>query len=111
MNELQDLLSSISDEDMKKITNIARSIMSDNTKSESDEKPKNQSNPLPFDDNTVNKILSVMGKINKEDNRTRLISDLKPLLSAERQKKADDAIKFLQMIDMLPLLRGMFGNE
>lgn len=111
MNELQDLLSSISDEDMKKITNIARSIMSDNSKSESDEKPKNQSNPLPFDDNTVNKILSVMGKINKEDNRTRLISDLKPLLSAERQKKADDAIKFLQMIDMLPLLRGMFGNE
>lgn len=111
MNELQDLLSSISDEDMKKITNIARSIMSDNTKSESDEKPKNQSNPLPFDDNTVNKILSVMGKINKEDNRTRLISDLKPLLSAERQKKADDAIKFLQMIDMVPLLRGMFGNE
>lgn len=111
MNELQDLLSSISEEDMKKISNIARSIMSDNSKSESNEQPKNQSNQLPFDDNTVNKILSVMGKINKEDNRTRLISDLKPLLSAERQKKADDAIKFLQMIDMLPLLRGMFGNE
>ena len=55
--------------------------------------------------------MSVMGQMNKEDSRTRLILDLKPLLNEDRRKKADDAIKFLQLMDTLPLLKGMFGNE
>ena len=52
--------------------------------------------------------MSLMGNMNKEDSRTRLISDLKPLLSEERRKKADEAIKFLQLMEFLPLLKGMF---
>ena len=53
-------------------------------------------------------LVSVMGQLNKEDTRTRLITDLKPLLSEERRKKADEAIKFLQLMDLLPLLKGLF---
>ena len=49
-----------------------------------------------------------MGKMGKDDYRTRLINDLKPMLSDERQKKADEAMKFLQLMEILPLLRGMF---
>lgn len=108
MADLQELLSSISDEDMSKLKNVAESLMMNTAPKE---QPKQNTSALPFDEKTIGKIMSVMGKMNKEDSRTRLILDLKPLLSDERRKKADDAIKFLQLMDTLPLLKGMFGNE
>jgi hypothetical protein len=52
--------------------------------------------------------MGVMVQMNKEDYRTRLISDLKPMLNSERQKKADEAVKFLQLMQVLPLLKGLF---
>ena len=58
--------------------------------------------------NTVSKIMGVMRQMNKEDYRTRLISDLKPMLNSERQKKAYEAVKFLQLMQVLPLLKGLF---
>ncbi len=108
MADLQELLSSISEEDMAKLKNVAESLMG-NTKPK--EQPKKTVPSLPFDENMISKLMSVMGQMNKEDSRTRLILDLKPLLNEDRRKKADDAIKFLQLMDTLPLLKGMFGNE
>lgn len=112
MADLQELLSSISDEDMAKIKSVADSLMSNNTKNESKQEPSQVNNfSLPFDMGTMGKMMSLMGQMNKDDHRTRLIGDLKPLLSEERRQKADEAIKFLQLMDMLPLLKGLFGNE
>lgn len=109
MIDIGSLLSSVSDEDMAKLKSVAESIMSDGT-NQTQEAPKEavKSGDFPIDMNTVNKIMSVMGQMNKEDYRTRLIKDLKPMLSDERQKKADDAVKFLQLMQILPLLKGMF---
>ncbi len=108
MADLQDLLSSISDEDMAKLKNVAESLMGGATPKQ----PEKKSAPaLPFDEKMMGKLMSVMGQLNKEDSRTRLILDLKPLLKDERKQKADEAIKFLQLMDVLPLLKGMFGNE
>lgn len=109
MADLQELISSISDEDMKKLQSVAASIMGG-----AEEKPQTapaRSPVLPFDDNTIGKVMSLMGQMGKEDDRTRLINDLKPLLSPERRKRADEAVKFLQLMEMLPLLKGLFGNE
>ena len=112
MADLQEILSSISDEDMAKIKSVADSIMSNNAKSESKQEQSQANNfSLPFDMGTMGKMMSLMGQMNKEDHRTRLIQDLKPLLSDDRRQKADEAIKFLQLMDMLPLLKGLFGNE
>ncbi|MGN0538823.1 MAG: hypothetical protein ACI4KI_03110 [Candidatus Fimenecus sp.] len=108
MADLQELLSSISDEDMAKIKSVADSIMNNNQKSETPTKNSSQLASLPIDDGIMQKLVSVMGQLNKEDSRTRLITDLKPLLSEERRKKADEAIKFLQLMDLLPLLKGLF---
>lgn len=108
MADLQELLSSISDEDMAKLKNVAESLMGNTVPKE---QPKKTAPSLPFDEKMISKLMSVMGQMNKEDSRTRLILDLKPLLNEERRKKADDAIKFLQLMDTLPLLKGMFGNE
>lgn len=84
MADLQDLLSSISDEDMAKIKTVADSLM--NGGKETEKKLPKLSDGI-FDDNSMGKMMSVMSRLNREDDRTRLISDLKPLLSAERQKK------------------------
>lgn len=108
MIDIENLLSSVSDEDMAKIKSIADSLMSSNESKE--EKPKETPKvpDFPIDMNTVSKIMSVMGQMNKEDYRTRLITDLKPMLNTERQKKADEAVKFLQLMQVLPLLKGLF---
>lgn len=107
MIDIESLLSSVSDEDMAKIKSVAESLMSNN---EPKEKPKEtpKAPDFPIDMNTVSKIMSVMGQMNKEDYRTRLITDLKPMLNTERQKKADEAVKFLQLMQVLPLLKGLF---
>ncbi len=108
MIDIESLLSSVSDEDMAKIKSVAESIMSSNEPKQEQPKETVKTPDFPIDMNTVNKIMGVMGQMNKEDYRTRLITDLKPMLNGERQKKADDAIKFLQLMQILPLLKGMF---
>ncbi len=49
-------------------------------------------------------MLSML-KTPAQDNRTALITALRPHLSAERQKRADRAIKILRILDILPLLK------
>lgn len=55
---------------------------------------------------TVTKILPLLAAFRQEDNNTRLLHALRPLLGEERQKKADEAIKILSMLRLLPILRG-----
>ena len=44
-----------------------------------------------------------------QDKRSELIAALKPYLSATRQKRADEAMQMLRLLDMLPLLTsGLF---
>lgn len=49
-------------------------------------------------------ILSAL-KAPAQDSRTALITALKPHLSAERQLRADRAIKILRLLDILPILK------
>lgn len=65
-----------------------------------------------FDPAQIAKIISVISRIKNtaSDNRSNLLMALKPMLSPPRREKVDTAIKFLKLIDMLPLLResGLF---
>lgn len=109
MIDIENLLSSISDEDMAKIKNLADSLTEkgDSNNREEPQKSELMSN-LPIDMNMMQKIMELMGQFNKEDYRTRLIQDLKPMLRDERKQKADEAVRFLQLMEVLPLLRGLF---
>lgn len=42
----------------------------------------------------------------KEDDRTRLLQALRPHLSPEKRDRVDKAVKFLKIMDILPLIRG-----
>ena len=60
----------------------------------------------------VTRLAPMLSSIQQEDDSTRLLHALRPLLGATRQKKLDEAIRLLQMMRMLPLLRqsGILGQ-
>lgn len=61
---------------------------------------------------TVTKIAPLLSQVNREDESTQLLRALRPLLGPARQKKLDEAIKILQMMRLLPLLKdsGLFSG-
>ena len=52
------------------------------------------------------KIAPLLSTIRQEDKNTRLLRALRPMLGQERQRKLDEAEKMLQMLRILPLLKG-----
>ena len=60
----------------------------------------------------VTKLGPLLSQVNQESDSTRLLKALRPLLSGERQKKVDEAMKILQMMRLLPLLKesGLFSG-
>ena len=55
----------------------------------------------------VKKMSAIMGAMNGagNDSRTAFIAALKPLLSPERRHKADEALRMMRLLEMLPILR------
>lgn len=59
-----------------------------------------------FDLGALGSIANLMDKLNRnDDKRCQLIAALRPLLSPERQQRADEALKIIKLIDLLPLIR------
>lgn len=60
----------------------------------------------------VSRIAPLLSQVNREDESTRLLHALRPLLGTARQKKLDEAIKILQMMRLMPLLKesGVFSG-
>lgn len=119
MDNIGDLLSSISPEDMERLKNVASSLMSQSG-SEPSSAPKEQgaggNRNAPnadisslFGGDMAKTLMTVATQMNKEDDNTRFISALRPLLSEDRRKKADETMKFLKLMEMLPLLKGFFN--
>ena len=46
----------------------------------------------------------LLASANREDDSTRLLAALRPLLGEARQKKLDEASKILKLLHLLPLL-------
>lgn len=61
------------------------------------------------DDNSddLKRVMSLISRFKNqgEDNRTRLLLALKPILSEERARRVDGAVKLLKLIQLLPLLK------
>ena len=55
--------------------------------------------------NTMMKIAPLLNTLNQEDDSTRLLNALKPLLKNERRQKIDEAIKIMRMLKFLPILK------
>ncbi|MBQ8027819.1 MAG: hypothetical protein IJ262_00260 [Clostridia bacterium] len=98
------LLSSLSEEDIAGLMNMAQSVFSSQTPPKKEEKKKEEGS---FDFSSIAKIASLMGFLSGEENdpRCNLLSALKPLLSKEKQSKVDQAIKMLHLMAVLPKLK------
>ena len=74
----------------------------------SDPPPQQPALPALPDANTlqmVTRLAPMLAAVRQEDDSTRLLRALRPLLGEERQKKLDEAIRILQFMRMLPILR------
>ena len=53
----------------------------------------------------VSKMMPLISSINQEDDSTRFLRSLKPLLGDTRRKRLEEAIRMMQMLRFLPLLK------
>ncbi len=102
--DIGSILSSLSDEDMSNLSNAAQQLFGEQQKS----------GPAPgisggIDPQMLTKIMQIMPLLqNGGDNeRTRLICALKPLLSPQRRRKADEALQIMRVLDMLPMIENI----
>ena len=86
MDKLSSILSD--EESLKQIAELAQMFMSEGD-SEGNNSP---------DVSSIMKLSSLAGVFSQQDRNTQLLLALKPHLSDERQKKADNAIKLLKLI-------------
>lgn len=71
--------------------------------------PEQNKSPLGIDTDAlkmISKFAPLLSSFQQEDDSTRFLHALRPMLGEERQKKLDESIKLLQLMRMLPLLKG-----
>lgn len=127
MDNLNDIISSLSADDINMLKGVASSILggsdeennNNNTESKQNQ-AANQSHGqgsnalasfgLNMDDfNMMMKAKTIFDKMNSASNKnTDLILALKPHLAPEHRAKADTAIKILRLFDVLPYLKDLF---
>jgi len=56
-------------------------------------------------------LTKIMGSMNARDPRTDLILALRPHLSRRRQKRAEQAVQMMRMLDLLPALQSTMRNS
>lgn len=103
--DISSLLSSLSQEDIEKLKNTAAQFFGE--KNEAPPKQEQQSKPvldMPFDPKLLTGVAKFSKMMNENDERSAFLMALKPLLSENRRKKADDAVmmlKFMRIINSL----------
>jgi hypothetical protein len=105
LENIENIINSMSQKDIEDLSSIASQFFSAGSDS-----PKKQEEKIDgIDFETITKIASVLGKLSSQpkDPSCELLSALKPMLSPERRHKADEAIKMIQLISLLPLLKDL----
>ena len=125
--DLNAILNSLTPDDIENLKQTAASVLGGMGGGEPPKKEpeikhnKQETNQLNFDDllknmgglgslgmpdlSQLSAIVPILQAFNSQDERLDFINALKPLLSEERQKKADEATKLVKLMSVLPLLR------
>lgn len=118
MDNINDIISSLSNDDIEMLKGVASSILGDNAVNDNGSENKNSntlSSPLDSlgfnqdDFNMIMKAKTIFERMNSASSKNAdLINALKPHLSAPSQAKADQAIKILKLFELLPYLKDLF---
>ncbi len=103
MDSINDILSSLTPDDINSLKEMASSFFSQENEAEN----QNQNDIFSgLNPDMLFKISNVMNMMNsnKSSEKFRLIEALKPNLSKRRQKKADEAMQMLKLLEILPML-------
>ena len=115
MDSINDILSSLTDEDMENLRAAAESLFSSKEETSSQPPPSGSAMPdfssILGNAQMMAKISTIMGAMNKKDDRTRLIEALKPLLSEKRRQRADEALQMMKLFELLPTLTQIMGGD
>ncbi len=114
--DIGNILSSLSGDDINNLKNMAASILGGTEKENVKENNKESSLPadlgnfdfsnLGFPDmQQFSNLIPLLSALNTHDEREDFITALKPLLSEERRKKADEAVKLIKLMSIIPILR------
>lgn len=108
--DINSLLDSLTDDDIEKLKQTAQQFMGGVPSVDTPEKAgvRKESPFDAIDPNMISAVSKVAGAMNKPDPRCDFIASLKPLLSPERGKKADDAVMMLKFMKIIESMKGLF---
>ena len=109
MDSINDIIGGLSPDDMDALRTAAQSLLG-NLEGENNgggAKSSGEASPT-LSPEMLAKITRIMSAMNRRDSRTDLIAALKPMLSKDKQKRADDAMQLIKLIDLLPLINEEF---
>lgn len=121
MDNINDIIASLTPDDIKALKETAETIFGSNStnlnfESTNDTHNENRTNSSPFgmDINSMlnpemfSKLANIMSVMNSDGGkRCKLIEALKPNLSYQRQKKADEAMQILKLLEILPMISNL----
>lgn len=121
MDNINDIISSLSSEDIDMLKGVASSILGgaagdDAPKSKQNEKNDVSNSLMPggigfdnIDFDMIMKAKTIFEKMNSVQSKNAdLMLALKPHLNPQTQNKADQALRILKLFEVLPLLRELF---
>lgn len=110
---INDILSSLTPDDIEELKATAEAVFGQSGEpSEKQSRQKGNDIFSSFDPQMIGKITKIMSAMNGESGRRcKLIEALKPNLSPERQKKADQAIQILKLLEILPLINNLTDRD
>lgn len=119
MENLGNIVSSLSPEDMQALSGMAQSLFGSlggaQQKQPPFEKPPGSGREQTdgFDFAQMAKLASIMGALQggKNDPRCDLLFALKPLLASEKQPKVDQAVKMMRLLSIIPKIKDLNSRE
>lgn len=113
MDNIADLLSGMSEADFDALRQTAENLFSGGMFGNGSAEEASPKQDFGISPELLSKITTVMQAMQKTgDSRSALIAALKPYLSTPRQRRADEAMQMLRLLDVLPLLgNGLFESR
>lgn len=108
--DINEILSSLTPDDIENLKATAQSVFGQGEDAQS----KAEANDIfgSFNPKMLGKMTQIMSSMNGEaGKRCRLIEALKPNLSPDRQKRADQAMQILRLLEILPLINELTQRE
>ncbi len=109
--DISSLLSSLSPDDIEKLKATAQQFFGNDGEAQKPELKKQEVSAglpgldMPFDPKIITGVAKFSKMMNENDEKSAFILALKPLLSDQRKKRADDAVMMLKFFRIISLLQ------